>query len=245
MCLICRQRYVFAAGQTFLDFEISVADDEVANGQREVDLTFTAPNHPVVDATVNAIDDEVAGFEFTIPTINLVEGGGSQQSGLILTTQPASEIRLALTPSDDAQLTVSPSEVVFTPDNWNIVQTVTVDSLDDLTVEATRTLGVTASVASDTGPFASLESQTLSVLLEDDDIPRIVLEETDGSTIVDEFGSTDTFLLSLGAQPASDVTLIVDSTLVPNSRVVTRPTRLYTRQLGSAANSGCLDTIGF
>ena len=51
----------------------------------------------------------------------------------------------------------------------------------------------------------------MSATTTDDDVAGFTVAETDGSTSVDESGTTDTFTVVLNAQPASDVVLTITS----------------------------------
>ena len=66
-------------------------------------------------------------------------------------------------------------------------------------------------VSSSSGAIESGNQQT-TVSITDDDTVAIKITESEGSTLVNENGSTDTFTVKLGSQPTSDVVvdLIVD-----------------------------------
>ena len=84
----------------------------------------------------------------------------------------------------------------------------TSESSDEVSVTATVTSGVA---------FSELGPETLLVELSDDDIPGIWLEETDGSTIVNEFGLDDEFSLALATRPRTPVQLSIDGATVPEA----------------------------
>ncbi|MEO1527853.1 MAG: dockerin type I domain-containing protein, partial [Planctomycetota bacterium] len=207
---------VFPAGRTFVDFEIATVDNDVVNGTRQVDLTVDGEGHPAITQPVTVTDDELPGFEFTEESVSLTEGEAARSVGLRLLAQPDADVIVSFATSDPNQAVVTPTELVFTPDNWELAQDVAVEPLDDVTVEPIRMLELVASVVSE-GPYSVLEDLALPMELSDDDVAMILLEETDDSTIVDELGATDTFLLSLGARPATDVTLSIDGSQVPNA----------------------------
>ncbi|MEL6105678.1 MAG: dockerin type I domain-containing protein [Planctomycetota bacterium] len=203
----------FPEGRVFVDFEIGTIDDAVVSGAREVNLTINGIGHPIVTAPVTVADDEIPGFEFTGESIELTEDGVEQMIGLRLLTEPATEVTVNLAISDTSQVNMTPTQLVFSPSNWNIAQNVVVDPIDDDTVEPSQTFSIVASVSSN-GPYAGLEDLSVPVVLQDDDVPMILLEETDGSTIVDELGLNDSFTVRLGSRPQSDVLVVIDGSEV-------------------------------
>ena len=204
------------AGREFVEFEIMSVDNEVVNGTRQVDVTVSGAGHPNAIQTITITDDEVPGFEFTRDSISIVEGGNPGLSGIRLLAEPATQVIVNVASSDISQVTVSPIQLTFSPNDWNVPQDIVIDTIDDVTVELPQDLSVVASVTSN-GPYAGLADQVLDVHLEDDDLPMILLEETDGSTIVNELGLDDTFTLRLGTRPQSDVQIVIDGDEIPEA----------------------------
>lgn len=79
----------------------------------------------------------VAQVIFSQTQLNLAENGSAASYTVKLATPPANPITLNLTP--DAQITLSPTTLLFTPANWNTPQTVTVSAIDDSIYENTHT----------------------------------------------------------------------------------------------------------
>jgi large repetitive protein len=80
-------------------------------------------------------------FNITVTQAALVvEAGGSLVTGeegaqatftVALAAKPSGEVTIVLDSTDSSEGTVSPTTLVFTPDNWNVAQTVTVTGVDD------------------------------------------------------------------------------------------------------------------
>ena len=85
--------------------------------------------------------------------------------------------------------------------------------MDDGFVDGTITSTITVAVddANSDDDFDTVADQTVSVDTLDDDVAGFTIEETDGSTEVDESGSTDIFTVVLDAEPTSDVCLLYTS----------------------------------
>lgn len=90
-----------------------------------------------------------------IPSISLVESdatttvtesGTSDTYTLALGTQPTGDVVVSVAWTD--QVTVSPATLTFTPENWDVPQTVTVTAVDDSDVEGDHTAVITHSAVS-------------------------------------------------------------------------------------------------
>ena len=115
--------------------------------------------------------------------------------------------------SNDTSEATTTNTLTFTPSNWDTAQTVTVTGIDDDIIDGTVTSSTVISIidANSDDDFDSVADQTVSVDTSDDDTPGFTIEETEGSTEVDESGSTDIFTVVLDAQPTSDVVLTITS----------------------------------
>src|SRR5262249_46813648 len=70
---------------------------------------------------------------FVTPTAGLQtsQAGGTASFTVVLDSAPSANVTIGLSSSDTSAGTVSASQLVFTPQNWNIAQTVTVTGADD------------------------------------------------------------------------------------------------------------------
>ncbi|MCS7468168.1 FG-GAP-like repeat-containing protein [Stieleria sp. ICT_E10.1] len=206
----------FLPGRPTVAFEITAMDNQVVDGTRQIDLTFAGAGHPDEVVTISVLDDEVAGFDFLTSNLQVTEGAAPGVTSLALSVQPISDVTIAIASSDPSQLDVSPTELTFTPANWSIPQTLEATAIDDFTSEENTQVTLTATVTSGVA-FDELAPQTLTADVIDDDVASIWLEETDGSTIVNEFGLDDPFSLALGTRPLSPVQLSIDGAAVPEA----------------------------
>ena len=188
---------------------------------------------PLADQTVSAttVDDDAAGF-------TIVEAGGStsvNESGttdtftVVLDAEPTSDVVLTVVSGDTGEATVSPSPLTFTNANWNSAQTVTVTGVDDALIDGNQLTTITLSVddANSDNGFDPLADQTVSATTADDEVAGFTIEESGGSTSVNESGTTDTFTVVLNAKPVTNVELTVtngdtgEATALPTPLVVT------------------------
>lgn len=144
--------------------------------------------------------------------LTLGEDGGSQTFTVALNAPPQSQVVLTFTSSDTQEVTVSPSTLTFEPNNdnnllWSTAQTVTVTGVNDNTLgNDTATITVAVNDLASDNDFDGLSEDVTLTLTDDDQAALVVNPET--ITISENAGS-NTFTVTLGSQPASDVVLEV------------------------------------
>jgi hypothetical protein len=80
-------------------------------------------------------------------------------------------IPLSLGTTDAVQITIDKTSLVFTPENWNVDQEVTVAAVNDTTVENTKSVRVTLGIADSTDVrFDGLNPTDVAVTVLDNDI---------------------------------------------------------------------------
>ncbi len=172
----------------------------------------TTPMALDANATLNVLDNDVAGFTVT-PTSGLTttEAGGSATFTIVLNTQPTADVTIGLNSDDTSEGVVSPASMTFTAANWNTAQTVTVtgvnDGLGDGDVAYTI---VTAAAASADATYNGLNPADVSVTNRDNDGPGFTISAL-GAPTASEAGGTVTFTVRLTAQPTANVVINVSS----------------------------------
>ena len=199
---------------------VTGADDLTVDGTQTESITVSIIDE-ISDNDFDAVADQTVSVAITdndVPGFTIVEFDGStevDESGttdtftVVLDAQPTSDVVIALTSSDTGEATVN-SPLTFTAANWDTPQTITVTGADDgSVVDGGQTSTITISIddANSNDSFDSVTDQSVTVTTTDDDVAGFTISETNGSTEVDESGTTDTFTVVLDAQPTSDVLL--------------------------------------
>ena len=119
---------------------VTAVDNAVASGRKRVTVSATAAGgHGVAnpaDATLIIRDDEF-GLDESAVSGPVTEGGGQATFTVALQTQPSAAVTVSVTSraedgrADESEGRVSPSRLVFTVQNWETAQTVTVTGADD------------------------------------------------------------------------------------------------------------------
>jgi gliding motility-associated-like protein len=105
-------------------------DDADGDGVYEVIVQASDVVGYTVTQTINITALEVPyGIEFTAIEANPTEGEAGSYTA-VLTSAPSAPVTIPLT-SSNSRASLSPATLTFTPDNWNVPQTVTVNTIDD------------------------------------------------------------------------------------------------------------------
>ncbi|MGK5095458.1 calcium-binding protein, partial [Deltaproteobacteria bacterium TL4] len=133
------------------------------------------------DVAISVVDIDVATFQISSISQNTTETGGTATFTLKLSSQPSTNVTIAIRSSDSTEGTVSPSSLTFTPNSWNINQTVTVTGVDDRVVDGNV----------------------------DNDTTGIIVSAISGHTT--ESGGTASFTVKLTSKPTANVLIAVSS----------------------------------
>jgi VCBS repeat-containing protein len=104
---------------------------------------------------------------------------------IVLDSQPTANVVINILTDD--QIDTSPLTLTFTPDNWNIPQTVTVDIIDDTLPEGLHTSTIAHTVTSDDADYNAIAVESIPVTIEDDDAEIIgqVWNDSNGDGVND------------------------------------------------------------
>jgi len=101
-------------------------------------------------------------------TTCIEEGGADDTYTLNLNTEPASNVTIQI--SSDAQSETDKSSVVFTPSDWNVLQTVTVSAVDDGDQEGMHTSTVTHTASSSDPDYNGIPVSDVNAEVTDNDV---------------------------------------------------------------------------
>jgi hypothetical protein len=173
----------FGDGETSKIINIPVCSD----ARDETDETFTATLGSVSggatlgsqsSSTVTILDDDTAGVTVTQSggSTDVTEGGATDTYTVVLNSQPTSNVVISVSP--DSQTNVSPSQLTFTPSDWNTPQTVTVTAIDDSISEGSHSGTIQHSASSTDADFNGISVVSVTANITDNDTPTISLAAT-------------------------------------------------------------------
>ncbi len=164
------------ADATSVSFNIAVPDDKIAQGTRSTTLSASATGFASSTLSVTITDNDVAGITVT-PTRGLrtSEGGGTATFRVSLSSQPTSDVTIALKSSNTREGTVSPRILTFTSANFATPQRVTVRGVGDALVDAPVAYTITGQSASRDSHFNKLSLPVVHVLNLDHNVASLKL----------------------------------------------------------------------
>lgn len=164
------------------------------------------------DVHVLNVDDDVYGIAVT-PGTGLVttEAGTADTFQVVLQTQPTANVTIAVSSTSTNELTLSTTQLVFTPANWDTAQTVTVtgknDAIDD--DDQPFTVALAPAVSSDSA-YAGIDPPDVTGMNTDDDAAGVTVTPT-VALVTTEAGGSDSFSVQLTSQPTAPLTIAVSS----------------------------------
>ncbi|TWU48095.1 CotH kinase family protein [Rubripirellula reticaptiva] len=146
-----------AAAGTFT-VGLQVTDDDGATSTNTATVTVNAAVTPGLVVTQSGGSTIVNEASLT-DTINVA-----------LSSQPTADVTVSVTSADTDEAAVSPDQLTFTPDNWDIAQTVTISSSSDGLNDGSQSTQVSFDVSSTDAAYAAVTSVEVSVITHDSDI---------------------------------------------------------------------------
>ena len=183
---------LFTAGNwnTAQTVTVTGVDDLIVDGDIAYTIVTAAASSPdsnyngvnPSDVGVSNSDNDTAAVTVVQSggTTTVTEGGTTDSYTVVLSSQPSSDVSIALT---GTQVTTSPTSLSFTAANWATAQTVTVTAIDDAIDEATPHAGsVTSVVTSGDANYNGSSVAPISVAITDNDTAGISVTPTSGLT---------------------------------------------------------------
>ncbi|MDA8948874.1 FG-GAP-like repeat-containing protein, partial [Flavobacteriaceae bacterium] len=131
-----------------------------------VGLTVTQ----TVNIQINDLNDTF-GVEVTQTDIQTTESGETASIGFVLITQPSANVIIGLSLSDTTEGSLGAAQLTFTPDNWNTVQTITINGVDDGLTDGDVTYQlITANTTSNDTSYNGLVVDDVTLTNVDDEI---------------------------------------------------------------------------
>ena len=118
----------------------------------------------------------------TAGPVALVENGGAESIAVRLATKPTAKVVVDTATSDSTVITASPSRLTFTPNNWAIPQYVSVNPVNNASVDGSRSARMTLKV--DAGrsavEYKKVLTRTIIINVTDDDTAPVATRAAGG-----------------------------------------------------------------
>ncbi|HYT60145.1 MAG TPA: CARDB domain-containing protein, partial [Haliangiales bacterium] len=185
------------AGQRSVSFNINAVNNNVIEGTRPVRIAASAPGYDTVSLSINVVDDDPPALALSIADALISEGSPSPATIATVTRTPVTARALAVSIGSSNPGAVELPSGVSIPAN-QASATFNINTRDDLLVNGTRTVIISARTISDLGAVLDAGAATASIGVLDNDGPTLSLQfATDvvaegGSATGTVFRNTDT-----------------------------------------------------
>ena len=112
-------------------------------------------------------DNDQPGILTSTGNLRVSESFGEDQLKIRLNSRPNEAVRIQLNSSAPDEFSVLPEQLIFTPEDWNLEQSVTVRGLPDEVAEASSTYQLLVSVTQGEENYKGLETVEVIVAVED------------------------------------------------------------------------------
>ncbi len=146
-------------------------------------------------------------------TTAATEGGAGDSFTVALASQPAANVTVAV--GGDADIAAATATLTFTPQNWNVAQTVAVSAVNDTLVEGTETAKLTLDVFSSDAGYNALPNTQVNVSVTDNDVATPAQPVTVGATaaLTGALGSQSWGSLAVSARSTAGAATLVTKTV--------------------------------
>ena len=237
-----------AAGQTRVEFPITIANDDVVEGNEEFTITISAVNLPAgvtlgPAATVQIEDDDTATLAFSEATYTVAEDAGPLTVPIVLSTETINDVSFTVSTDDgtatapDDYTAISAQTLTILAGQRSIDLVITV--ADDTQAEGEETFTAAISAGILPGGISLGAQNTATMIIRDDDSSTLSFSET--SYMVNENAGTLTVPVILSA-PAADVGFTIST----NDGTATEPddyTAVTAQSLTIMASETSVDLI--
>lgn len=198
-------------------------DDAVADQDEAFDVDLAKPvssdpAYAALSATKLAflnLDDDIPGFFVFAPALAdrfTTEAGGTRSFSVRLRSKPTADVTIPLSSTKTGEGALEGvTQLVFTPANFDQVQTVTVKGVDDKVDDGDQAYAITLAAATSTdASYQGKDAPDVDLTNRDDDTAA-VLVSAPTAALTTEGGTSVTFTVKLGSEPTAPVTLSLAS----------------------------------
>ena len=180
---------------------LSANNDAFVNGDVTATVTLSTSSEgdsiynelESVVIPITIIDNDIAGIEYLTTDLTVTEGGESVTRAFKLKSQPTSDVTLHLSADTHTErISISPSQLIFTPSDWDKLKHATFTAVNDDAVNGTAMSIINISVSSSDAVYNDISTQSFNVIVNDNDTSGLVYVSspvtiTEGSHVVRTF----------------------------------------------------------
>ncbi len=174
------------------------------------------------DVVVKVADDDAAGVVVVPASLDVSEPEGSGSFAVSLSSEPADAVVVSL--SADEQVMINPSSLTFSPQDWNVPQSVDVTVVDDNVVEGQHSSSISPVVSSGDENYDGAAVDSMTVSIADNETAGVIV--TPNEVAVVEGEGSEAYVVVLASQPSGEV----DITITTDGQTTVDPVQLTFRR---------------
>lgn len=157
----------------FLDGENDASIVEISNlaivqdGTLNLNFTSEVDKASLAGIEITPVKGAQVLIEESEQNTSVAEGGNTDAYQVLLNTKPTANVTVNL--QLDGQTTTDKTNLVFTPQNWDVPQTVTVTAVDDTAGESFHTSTINHTIATTDTAYTGLTIPSVSIDITDND----------------------------------------------------------------------------
>ena len=146
----------------------TVDNVNVSDGVLNLDFDASVDNGKISAIEIVSLTGPQVIFKQTDGNTSVVEGEATGDSySIILNSQPTGNVTVNLNP--DSKITTDKNSVTFTPDNWNLPQSITVNAVDNNLADGNQTVNISHNISSSDSDYDNLSLPNIAVSVGDND----------------------------------------------------------------------------
>lgn len=149
---------------------LKVVDDKQADGNQVAFVKFASTSEDAhfnglagVSAEYTIIDNETASVVLATKSYELYPGAYSTEMSAVLSSEPLSDVTVALTTTNPKSAKLSVESVKFTSSDWNVPKTFTVTMTDETALLSVVNMETISGIASGGGVYSGLKSNDITL----------------------------------------------------------------------------------
>jgi len=161
---------------TFAQINVNVTPNQA--GTLGGTTLFADPNNNIVES--NELNNSVTTSSFTVnaaPEViitesggntNIIEGGVTDSYSVVLNSKPTADVTINI--NSGTQTSTNFNSLTFTPNNWNVAQSVTVTAVDDAIIEGNHTQSISHTASSTDAKYNGISILPIAANITDNDV---------------------------------------------------------------------------
>ena len=143
----------------------------VRDGMLDLDFNSVLDRASLAGIEITPIEGARVLIEQSQQNTNVTEGGKSDTYQVLLNTKPTANVTIDL--QLDGQTTVDKTSLLFTPQNWNIPQTVAVNAVDDALGESFHSSTIGHTISTNDTAYQNLTVPSITANIIDNDLVEV------------------------------------------------------------------------